>query len=495
MQLNLSNIEYTYPSAVEPTLHDVTITFPQGWTGFVGNNGSGKTTLARIVCGLLQPDRGVISPSFFSVYCAQNATEAPDNLFDFAVAYDDAANKLRRELSLEDDWPWRFETLSCGQQKRLQVACALWASPDVLVVDEPTNHVDTATKHALVAALLQFKGIGVLISHDRELLDKLCAQCLFIGNGTANMRAGGYSQASSQIELERSSALHAKEAAQKEKARIERETQRRREEASRVQARKSGRSIDKHDSDARAKKRGYIVSGQDGKAGRLAVRMLDRLEKATVKTTDMRVEKQYDSNIWLDSEASKRKVLLRMEPTTILMGDCYLQTPPLFIGNSDHIGIIGDNGCGKTTLIKKIISSISDDVQTLYIPQEPTELQEKETVRKIKRLSNSRRGRVLSIVAQLNSDPDCVLAGESTSPGEMRKLMLAQGMLDSPELIVMDEPTNYLDLGSTVALERLLSEYPGALLLVSHDFSLIDSATSIKWSIQQLHGNFELAVH
>ena len=93
-----------------------------------------------------------------------------------------------------------------------------------------------------------------------------------------------------------------------------------------------------------------------------------------------------------------------------------------------------------------------------------------------------------------HSDPDCVLAGESTSPGEMRKLMLAQGMLDSPELIVMDEPTNYLDLVSTVALERLLSEYPVALLLVSHGFSLIDSTTSIKWSIQRLHGNFELVV-
>ena len=269
MQLNLSNIEYTYPSAVEPTLHDVTITLPQRWTGFVGNNGSGKTTLARIVCGLLQPDRGVISPSFFSVYCAQNATEAPANLFDFAVAYDDAAIKLRRELLLEDDWPWRFEALSCGQQKRLQVACALWASPDVLVLDEPTNHVDVSTKHALFSALSQFKGIGVLISHDRELLDKLCTQCLFVANGTVNMRVGGYSQASSQVELERSSALHAKEAAQKEKTRLEREAQRRREEASRVQARKSGRNIDKHDSDARAKKRGYIVSGQDGKAGKI----------------------------------------------------------------------------------------------------------------------------------------------------------------------------------------------------------------------------------
>ena len=215
MQLNLSNIEYTYPSAVEPTLHDVTITLPQRWTGFVGNNGSGKTTLARIVCGLLQPDRGVVSPSFFSAYCAQNATEVPATLFDFAVAYDDVAIELRRELLLEEDWPWRFETLSCGQQKRLQVACALWASPDVLVLDEPTNHVDVSTKHALFSALSQFKGIGVLISHDRELLDKLCTQCLFVANGTVNMRVGGYSQASSQVELERSSALHAKEAAKK----------------------------------------------------------------------------------------------------------------------------------------------------------------------------------------------------------------------------------------------------------------------------------------
>lgn len=72
--------------------------------------------------------------------------------------------------------------------------------------------------------------------------------------------------------------------------------------------------------------------------------------------------------------------------------------------------------------------------------------------------------------------------------------MLAQGMLELPELIVMDEPTNYLDLGSTVALERLLSEYPGALLLVSHDLSLIDSATSIKWCIRQSNGNFRLVV-
>ena len=518
MQLNLSNIEYTYPLAVEPTIRNVTATFPAGWTGFVGDNGSGKTTLARVVCGLLQPDAGVVSPSLFSTYCAQSTEEPPGNLEDFAVAYDRAAIKLRNELSIGDEWPWRFDTLSCGQQKRLQVACALWSAPDVLVVDEPTNHVDASTRHALFTALSKFKGIGVLISHDRELLDALCSQCLFIANGTVIMRPGGYSQASSQVALERSSAIHAREIAQKEKARTEREAQRRREEASRVQARRSGKGIAKNDSDARAKKRHYIVSGQDGKAGKLSARMQDRLEKAEDDVADSKVEKRYDAHVWLDVEPSKRKVLFRMEPGCISVGESLLSLPALFIGNTDHIGLVGDNGSGKTTLVKKIIASISADsssidtslidtsfmdatantdradTRVLYIPQEPDVLQKEKTLKKMRELSSAQRGQVLSIVAQLNSDPDCILEGDTVSPGEMRKLMLALGILESPELLVMDEPTNYLDLGSTEALERLLSVYPGALLLVSHDASLVSSATSITWRIQKSEDGYELTV-
>ena len=520
MQLNLSNIEYTYPLAVEPTIRNVTATFPAGWTGFVGDNGSGKTTLARIVCGLLRPDAGVVSPSFFSTYCDQSTEEAPGNLEDFAVAYDRAAIKLRNELAIGDDWPWRYDTLSCGQQKRLQVACALWSAPDVLVVDEPTNHVDASTRQALFTALSKFKGIGVLISHDRELLDALCSQCLFMTNGTVIMRPGGYSQASSQVALERSSAIHAREIAQKEKARTEREAQRRREEASRVQARRSGKGIAKNDSDARAKKRHYIVSGQDGKAGKLSARMQDRLEKAEDDVADSKVEKRYDAHVWLDAEPSKRKVLFRMEPGRIAVGESLLSLPALFIGNTDHIGLVGDNGSGKTTLVKKIIASISADMSSidtslidtsfmdatsantgradtrvLYIPQEPDVLQKEKTLKKMRELPSVQRGQVLSIVAQLNSDPDCILEGDTVSPGEMRKLMLALGILESPELLVMDEPTNYLDLGSTEALERLLSVYPGALLLVSHDASLVSSATSITWRIQKSEDGYELVAN
>lgn len=519
MQLNLSNIEYTYPLAVEPTIRNVTATLPAGWTGFVGDNGSGKTTLARVVCDLLQPDMGVVSPSLFSTYCAQSTEEPPGNLEDFAVSYDRAAIKLRNELAIGDDWPWRYDTLSCGQQKRLQVACALWSAPDVLVVDEPTNHVDASTRQALFAALSKFKGIGLLISHDRELLDALCSQCLFIANGTATMRPGGYSQASSQIALERSSAIHAREIAQKEKERTEREAQRRREEASRVQARRSGKGIAKNDSDARAKKRHYIVSGQDGKAGKLSARMQDRLEKAEDDVADSKVEKRYDAHVWLDVEPSKRKVLFRMEPGRISVGESLLSLPALFIGNTDHIGLVGDNGSGKTTLVKKIIASISADTSSidtslidtsfmdatantgradtrvLYIPQEPDVLQKEKTLKKMRELSSAQRGQVLSIVAQLNSDPDCILEGDTVSPGEMRKLMLSLGILESPEFLVMDEPTNYLDLESTEALERLLSVYPGALLLVSHDASLVSSATSITWRIQKSEDGYKLVVN
>ena len=422
---------------------------------------------------------------------------------------------MRNELSIEDEWPWRYNTLSCGQQKRLQVACALWSAPDVLVVDEPTNHVDASTRHALFTALSKFKGIGVLISHDRVLLDALCSQCLFIANGTATMRPGGYSQAFSQVALERSSAIHAREIAQKEKVRTEREAQRRREEASRVQARRSGKGITKNDSDARAKRRHYIISGQDGKAGKLSARMQSRLGKAEDDVADSKVEKRYDAHVWLNAEPSKRKVLFRMGPGRIAVGESLLSLPALFIGNTDHIGLVGDNGSGKTTLVKKIIASISADTslintslmdatsantgcadtKVLYIPQEPDMLQKEKTLKKMRELSSAQRGQVLSIVAQLNSDPDCILEGDTVSPGEMRKLMLALGILESPELLVMDEPTNYLDLGSTEALERLLSVYPGALLLVSHDASLVSSATSITWRIQKSEDGYKLVVN
>ena len=494
MQLNLSNIEYTYPTAADPALRGVSATFPQGWTGIVGDNGGGKTTLTLVACGILRPDSGSVSPSLLSLYCPQDATEPPQNLVDFAFAYDGHATRLRRDLGIEDDWPWRYGTLSGGQQKRLQVACALWAAPDVLAVDEPTNHVDASTRRAISSALARFGGIGLLVSHDRELLDALCTQCLFVKGGIATMRPGGYTQAEGQASLERASAVHAHEVARREKARIEREAIRRREEASRSAGKRSLRGVGKHDGDARHKKRVAVVSGQDGKAGRLSSRMEARLATAEASLASARVEKRYDADVWLDAAPSRRRVLLRMEPQTLALGDAALSVPALHIGNTDHIGLVGDNGTGKTTLVKRVVGCLPDGTKALYIPQEPGDADRHAALAALHDLPDARRGRVLSIVAQLNSEPERILEGDVVSPGEMRKLMLALGILDRPELIVMDEPTNHLDLGSIVALERMLAAYPAALLLVSHDAKLVAAATGITWRISGTGDEFRLQI-
>ena len=484
MQLNLSNISHTYPSAAEPALRDITASFPRGWTGIVGDNGSGKTTLALVACGIISPDSGSVGPGLVSHYCAQDASDPPENLADFSYAYDKLANSLRSDLGIDDEWPWRYHTLSGGQQKRLQVACALWAEPDLLVMDEPTNHVDATTRKAMAHALSRFSGIGLLISHDRTLLDELCERCLFVSNGKATMRPGGYTVASAQEGIERATAARSREQAKRERDRVAAEAQRRREEASRSASKRSARGVGKHDGDARHRLRLAIVTGKDGVAGKLSSRMDAKLTRAENKLSNSFVEKRYEADIWIGSEPSRRPVLVRMEEAAIPLGDqARLCTPALYIGNREHIGLVGDNGSGKTTLVKALLAHIPGHVRVLYIPQEPTEEQRNATTTRLSEIGDAQRGRVLSIVAQLNSEPERVLEGDAMSPGEMRKLMLALGILDSPELIIMDEPTNHLDLGSAVALERVLEAFPGALLLVSHDATLLERTTDITWSI------------
>lgn len=179
---------------------------------------------------------------------------------------------LRRDLDVEDDWPWRYDTLSYGQQKRLQVACALWQRPDLLVMDEPTNHVDTPTREAITAALAPFKGVGLLISHDRALLDALCAQCLFMAEGRLTARPGGYSRGRGQEELER---------ARREKKRLAGEAQRRREEASRAVGMRSCRNLDPKDHSGKERVKLAVYTGKDGVAGKLSSRMENRLSRAS----------------------------------------------------------------------------------------------------------------------------------------------------------------------------------------------------------------------
>ncbi|MCL2757631.1 MAG: ATP-binding cassette domain-containing protein, partial [Coriobacteriia bacterium] len=212
MQLSFTNISYSYEDSPELALGPVIATFPKGWTGIVGNNGSGKTTLLRLACGLLSPKSGSITPRIAGVYCAQETELRPASTDDFVMDFSTEALRIRSLLGIEDDWAWHYDTLSEGQRKRLQVAVALWQDPQLLALDEPTNHVDAPTRSLLLAALAGFRGIGLLVSHDREMLDALVQQCLFLSSGSAIMRPGIYSQGCEQAELELLSAKRERKA-------------------------------------------------------------------------------------------------------------------------------------------------------------------------------------------------------------------------------------------------------------------------------------------
>ena len=490
MQITLNDVSYSYPGSTQTVLDGVRAVFSAGWTGIIGNNGCGKSTLARIATGMLVPDSGTVSPRGLVVaYCEQDATTPPDRLEDLACSWEQTAVRLRADLGVDDDWPWRYDTLSSGQQKRLQVAVALWENPDVLVMDEPTNHVDALTRQAILKALAGYRGIGLLISHDRELLDALAGQCLCFEGARVVMRPGGYTQAGEQAACDTKTAQRQRRDAKREAARIQAEAARRRNEASKSDAKRSARHLDAKDHDGKGRIKLAVYTGKDGVAGKLSSRMDARLEKARQTLEEAHVDKQYAGDIWMDAEASPRKVLVRMEAGEQTQGEHCLRIPDLAVGNTEHIGIAGVNGSGKTTLLTALMRKAPDDLSTLFIPQEIGSELAARIMASLHEASPGERGRVLSIVAQLNSDPDRILDGDELSPGELRKLMLAQGILCHPVLIAMDEPTNHLDVGSIEALERVLVAYPGALVLVSHDERLLEKTTDFRWCLESGDGS------
>ena len=303
---------------------------------------------------------------------------------------------LRRDLDVEDDWPWRHDTLSCGQQKRLEVACALWQRPDLLVMDEPTNHVDVPTREAVTAALARFKGVGLLISHDRALLDALCSQCLFMAAGQVTARPGGYSQGRGQEQLERETAVR-RDQAKRERKRLAGEAQRRREEASRAAGMRSCRNLDPKDHSGKARVKLAVYTGKDGVAGKLSSRMEGRLSRAEETLASVKVEKRYDGDLWMRAEPSARKVLHRQPELTLALGERRLLVPPFSVGNADHIALTGPHGAGKPTLVSEVARRIDPTVRVLVIPPEPTAEQCRDALSRLASLDSCSRGRVLAV--------------------------------------------------------------------------------------------------
>jgi len=489
------DLSFYYDAATEPLFSHLSVVFPAGFTGIAGANGTGKTTLLRLMIGELSPTEGSIDGVSEAVYCAQRTDQPPVTFKKFLDDWDGEAYELRGRLGIEPDFFDRWDTLSHGERKRAQIAHALWQSPSLLAIDEPTNHIDVDARELLLSALKQYRGVGLIVSHDRVLLDALCHQCLWLDPPDAQVYVGGYSQAREMRRSQRETAIREHRKIVHENKRLRQEIARRREKASREHKDRSKKGLSWKDSDARDKINRARVS--DSGAGGQLRQLGGRFEQAQARLEESQVEKEYETGIWLPGSRSQRDTVLSLPAGEIKLGvDRILQWPDLIIKPDERIAITGANGSGKSTLVEHILPHLNVPREnTVVLPQEVPALVARKVLSDVRDRPRTELGYIMTVVSRLNSRPERLLESLQPSPGEVRKLLLATGMSRHPHIIIMDEPTNHLDLPSIEALESALSDCPCALLLVSHDHRFIDGVCARTWTIEQdMGGNAQLIV-
>jgi ATPase subunit of ABC transporter with duplicated ATPase domains len=486
--VEFSNVTFHYATAVGDLFKHITLHIAEGWSGVVGPNGSGKTTLLKLATGLLAPVEGRIHRPQRVVYCPQRTDDPPAYFEDFVSSLTKSSRIIKGRLGIQADWPARWATLSHGERKRAQIATALWREPDMLAIDEPTNHVD-AEAHALIAAALHaYAGVGMLVSHDRELLDTLCRRTIFVDPPNAVSRKGGYTQGKHIVNEEQEAIRKQRTKIKRAYKKLRREAARRQDMANRADGMRSKKGIAQKDHDAKAKIDGARLTGKDAVGGKLLRQLDGRLARARRDMEETRVKKEYALGIWLPGSLSTRDRLLEFSEGELSLGPLkVLRHPTLFITPKDRIGITGPNGSGKSTLLQRLVAELNVEREHItYIPQEIDIDQSKRTLDEARLLPNDQTGHLMAIVSRLGSRPERLLESATPSPGETRKLLLALGMTRRPHIILMDEPTNHMDLPSIECLEQALAGCPCCLVLISHDRRFLDRLTRLRWHIARV---------
>lgn len=432
----------------------------------VGRNGEGKSTLLKIISGELEPDRGEIIrqpgltirrlrqrvPNSLAKRVEELVYDGLDDPHDDGSAHQ-AVDKTVSLVKLENHLP--FDTLSGGQKRRALLAQALVSEPDVLVLDEPTNHLDIESIRWLESFLLRYKGTLVFVTHDRMFLRRLATRIVELDRGCLHSWACDY-----DTYLRRKQALLDGESEQW--ARFDK-----RLAQEEVWIRKG----------IRARR-----TRNEGRVRELERRRLERRRRR---------ERTGSVNMQLaEAGLSGRKVITAKEISCTFDGgpliDCFSAT----ILRGDRIGIIGPNGCGKSTLIRLLLGQLEPAtgsvehgtrLEIAYFDQHRAALDEEKSVAENicdgdTITIGSTRKHVLGYLQDFLFTPDRARQKVSVlSGGERNRLLLARLFTKSCNVLVLDEPTNDLDIETLELLEERLADFSGTLLLVSHDRSFLNN--------------------
>jgi ATPase subunit of ABC transporter with duplicated ATPase domains len=488
--VTLDRVSFAYTDSVS-LLSDVSLRLECGWTGVVGANGAGKTTLLRLLCKELAPDRGAIThhPTGLGVrLCAQDIGHKSPDIDRFAADAAGASARMRGQLGLDPADLERWTSLSPGERKRWQIGAVIAAEPGLLLLDEPTNHLDEDARALLFEALRAYSGIGLVVSHDRSLLNDLTSRTLRIERGSLWSYRGKYARARATWEREEREQRHdaGQLAAEGKKLRRRLGDRRRQRAAAESGMRTSKRMKGARDSDARgrfkAKRRRSAEVGLAREIGKLNA-SLDRSER---RRDEFGFVRAIGRSLFVNYGPSPVPILLGVADRELRAGGkLLLQDVTLDVRRESRIRVAGPNGVGKTSLLRRLFEGarVPGD-RLLYLPQELGVADGVALLESVRELAPAERGSVLGVVAALGVDPDRLLASRRPSPGEARKLALALGLGRQVWGLVLDEPTNHLDLPSIERLEDALADYPGALVVVTHDDAFAHRCTDTVWKIR-----------
>lgn len=325
--LSFNSVTYRYPGSPEPVLEDISLSAGPGWTAIAGANGSGKTTLLKLATGIIKPDSGSVHLPEAALYCRQRTDHLPEGFEEFVHRWQFPG--LMSIMGLQWDWPDRWDTLSYGERKRAQLALALSMEPAVLAVDEPVNHLDDEARKAVSEALSNYSGIGLLVTHDRDLMESIACRCGIIHPEGIRIRSGGYEVARREDRREQEAIRSEREKARTTYLQMKRDARRKQLAARTLQARSSGRNISYREICRTGADGPSRIDGSVQKAGQLTRRARARMKRARESMESHRYRKTYSKGISMKSRCCCRNTLFSKEGGETRLRGITLRHPEL----------------------------------------------------------------------------------------------------------------------------------------------------------------------
>jgi macrolide transport system ATP-binding/permease protein len=446
--------------------------------GIVGKNGVGKSTLLKLLAGQIKPDKGQVYRFADFAYFDQLKSPIESEL-DF---------ELVGKLSIPQI---EIEHLSGGEQTRMKFAQIFSTYHEGLLIDEPTTHLDASGTQFFIEELTYYYGALVMVSHDRYVLDKLVTKIWEVSDGCVTEYTGNYSDYVAQKELKRKQQHAQHEKYVKEKSRLIKAAEEKMKMADKIT--QANGHISKKETKAKANKMFMTKSKETSqkavqRAAKAIEQRVEQLEAVEAPEREKTLYFHQPSALKLHN-----KFPIMANRLTLRAGSKNLLDEASFQFPLDNIiAITGNNGSGKTTLLRHILQQgegviISPKAVIGSYEQMGYQFEKDEPVIEyMKARSDYNESKIRSVLYEMNFIGNDVNKNvRDLSGGEAIRLKLCQLFLGSYSVLVLDEPTNFLDVFCIEALERFLKGYEGTVLLVSHDRMFIERVADCEYVIEQ----------